>query len=46
VSPGINLAIGARGLLYGYVQVPLYQRVNGIQLVPNTSFALGYTATF
>jgi len=46
VSPGINLAIGARGVLYGYMQVPVYQRVNGIQLVPKTSFAIGYTATF
>lgn len=46
LSPGINLAIGARGLLYGYVQVPVYQRVNGIQLVPKSAFALGYTATF
>ena len=46
LSPGINVAIGASSVLYGYVQVPVYQRVNGIQLVPRTSFALGYTASF
>ncbi|HEU5296913.1 MAG TPA: transporter [Burkholderiaceae bacterium] len=46
LSPGINVAVGARGVLYGYLQVPLYQRVNGIQLVPKTSFALGYTTSF
>ena len=46
LSPGINVAIGAHSLLYGYVQVPVYQRVNGIQLVPKTGFALGYTASF
>jgi len=33
-------------VLYGYVVVPVYQRVNGIQLVPRTSFAIGYTAVF
>jgi hypothetical protein len=46
LSPGVNVAIGASSVLYGYVQVPVYQRVNGIQLVPRTSFALGYTTSF
>ena len=46
LSPGLNVAISAQGILYGYVQVPVYQRVNGIQLVPKTSFVLGYTVTF
>jgi hypothetical protein len=46
LSPGVNVAVGAMGMLYGYLQVPVYQRVNGIQLVPKTSFALGYTASF
>ncbi len=46
LSPGLNWAVGASGVLYGYVVVPVYQRVNGIQLVPRTSFALGYTALF
>jgi hypothetical protein len=32
--------------LYAYVQLPLYQDVNGIQLVPRNSFALGWTADF
>jgi len=46
LSPGLNWALGASGVLYGYVVVPVYQRVNGIQLVPRTSFAIGYTAVF
>ncbi|HET7524810.1 MAG TPA: transporter [Burkholderiaceae bacterium] len=46
VSPGLNVAVGAHGVLYGYLQVPIYQRVNGIQLVPKTSVAVGYTASF
>lgn len=46
LSPGVNVAVGASSVLYGYVQVPVYQRVNGIQLVPRTSFAVGYTTSF
>jgi hypothetical protein len=46
VSPGLNVAVGAQSLIYGFVQVPVQQRVNGIQLVPKTSFAAGYTTSF
>src|SRR5262245_61203569 len=46
LSPGLNWAVGASGVIYGYVVIPVHQRVNGIQLVPRTSFALGYTALF
>lgn len=46
LSPGLSLRVGEAASLYGYVQVPLLQRVNGIQLVPRHALALGWTADF
>ena len=46
LSPGLSAAIGSNTLLYAFVQLPLVQRVNGIQLVPSTSVALGTTVSF
>jgi len=46
LSPGLSAAIGSNTLLYAFVQLPLVQRVNGIQLVPKTSVALGTTVSF
>jgi hypothetical protein len=46
LSPGLSAAVGARALVYGLVQLPLYQRVNGIQLVARTSWAAGYARSF
>lgn len=46
ISPGLTLAVGAASTLYAYVQLPLYQRVNGIQLVPRHALAIGWTSDF
>jgi hypothetical protein len=46
LSPGVTVGVGASSTLYGYVQVPVYQYVTGIQLVPRASLALGWTADF
>jgi hypothetical protein len=46
LSPGITVGVGESSTLYAYVQVPVYQRVSGIQLVPRTSIAIGWTADF
>ena len=46
LSPGLTVATGAASTLYGYVQVPMYQRVHGIQLVPRYTFAVGWTSDF
>ena len=46
LSPGITVGVGHASTLYAYVQVPLYQKVNGIQLVPNSALALGWTTDF
>lgn len=46
LSPGVTLAVGPASTLYAYVQVPVYQKVNGIQLVPRSALALGWTTDF
>ena len=46
VSPGITLGVGPTSTMYAYVQVPVHQKVNGIQLVPRASFVVGWTADF
>jgi hypothetical protein len=45
-SPGITLGVGPASTLYAYVQLPLYQNVTGIQLVPRAAFAVGWTVDF
>lgn len=46
LSPGVTLGVGPASTLYAYVQVPVYQFVNGIQLVPRYALALGWTSDF
>ena len=46
LSPGFTVGIGHASTLYAYVQLPLYQRVNGIQLVPRHALAVGWTTEF
>jgi hypothetical protein len=46
ISPGVNVAIGGSTHLYGFVQVPVYQHVNGIQLVPRWSMLAGVNTLF
>lgn len=46
LSPGLTVGVGAASTLYAYVQQPLYQKVNGIQLVPRRALAMGWTADF
>jgi hypothetical protein len=46
LSPGASFALGQADTVYGFVQMPVYQQVNGIQLVPAHSLALGWTHAF
>lgn len=46
LSPGVSVAVGVRSIVYAFVQLPVYQKVNGIQLVPKTSVAVGCTTSF
>lgn len=41
LSPGLSVAVGA-GRIYAFVQVPLYQYVNGTQLTPDWSAVIGW----
>lgn len=46
LSPGASVALGHDDTAYGFVQLPVYQKVTGIQLVPRFSLALGWTHAF
>ena len=41
LSPGVNVKLTDTSALYGYVQVPIYQHVNGYQIEPRWSASLG-----
>ena len=47
ISPGVSVPIAGRHLsLYGFVQAPLYQDVNGVQLAPRFTTTVGMRYTF
>ena len=46
LSPGINAQLGAHTSAYAYVQLPVYQRVNGLQLEPRYNLTLGLNQRF
>jgi len=46
ISPGLSYAITPAVQVYGFVQLPLYQSVNGVQLVADRSYAVGVSAQF
>lgn len=41
LSPGLTVGIGKNMKLFGFLQLPLYQKVNGLQLTPRYTFSLG-----
>ena len=43
LSPGLRVSTGDHSSVYGLVQVPVYQRVNGIQLVSDVNLYFGVT---
>lgn len=46
LSPGLSYAATRRVRAYGFVQLPLYQRVNGVQLTASGTASLGITTSF
>jgi hypothetical protein len=46
LSPGITIGAASGSTFYAYLQLPLYQDVNGTQLVPDYAFAVGWTHDF
>jgi hypothetical protein len=41
VAPGLSAKISSRVVGFGFVELPLYNRVNGFQLVPKVKFSAG-----
>jgi hypothetical protein len=41
LSPGMSVKVGDKMSLFGFVQVPLWQRVNGLQLAPHYTVSIG-----
>jgi hypothetical protein len=46
LSPGLSYAATRRVRAYGFVQLPFYQRVNGMQLTASWTASLGVTTSF
>lgn len=46
LSPGVAYAVGRRQEIYSLLQLPLYQRVNGIQLTADYALIVGFNARF
>lgn len=41
LSPGVRVAVAPQTSIYGLFQVPVYQRVNGIQLTAKANLYVG-----
>ena len=46
VSPGLTYSITPKVQIYAFVQLPVYQHVNGVQLVADKSYAAGVSMQF
>jgi len=46
LSPGLSVRLGRNLDLYGFFQVPVYQRVNGMQLEPRYIASMGMHCAF
>lgn len=46
LSPGLSYAVTKQTRLYGFVQLPLYQYANGIQITADQAVVVGVTTAF
>lgn len=46
LSPGANIPLTPQASLYAYMQLPLYQNVKGVQLVPHYTASVGFRYAF
>jgi hypothetical protein len=46
LAPGATWRVGGGTSVYGFVQLPLYQNVNSLQLVPRYTLTLGVRQSF
>jgi len=45
-SPGVNFSVNRDVRLYGFLQLPVYQYVNGVQLTADKAFVVGASVKF
>lgn len=46
LAPGVSIRAGDGMSVYGFVQLPVYQKVNSLQIVPQYTFTLGVRQSF
>ena len=46
ISPGVTVPVTDQFLVYGFVQVPVYQNLNGVQLAPHYTTSVGVRYIF
>ncbi|MBV8680686.1 MAG: hypothetical protein JO338_09605 [Aquitalea sp.] len=46
ISPGFSVAVSKQATLYSFVQLPIYQKVNGVQLAPRYTASVGARFSF
>jgi hypothetical protein len=46
LSPGVSARLGQRSQVYAFVQLPVYQHVNGVQLVADWAISAGLSRRF
>ena len=46
LSPGVGYGLSDKLQVYGFVQLPVYQYVNGVQLTARRAYSLGVSARF
>ncbi len=46
LSPGLSASVSTQVSVYGFVQLPVYQDVNGVQLAPRYTASLGVRYSF
>lgn len=46
LAPGVSVRVGGGASVYGFVQIPIYQNVNSLQLTPGYTLTLGMRQSF
>lgn len=46
LAPGVSVRLGGGASLYGFVQLPVYQNVNSLQITPRYTLTLGVRQSF
>lgn len=46
LAPGVSVRVGGGASVYGFVQLPVYQKVNSLQLTPRYTLTLGVRQSF